>query len=113
MSKLDDIVQKYQEQNKKLGLGIDATLLETVTRKLGPSIYDNDANRVSGGDPEELMTVKKNFLIKKLGLKDGPELDDAIAEVIAKLGSSNPNKYRALVYAMLTEKYGKQSVYGC
>ncbi len=113
MGKLDDIIAKYKEENAKLGLGINDDLLEQVTRGLGPSIYDNDANRVSGSDPDELATVKNNYLIKKLGLADGPELDTAIAEVMDKLGSSNPNKYRALVYALLCEKFGKQSIYDC
>ena len=111
MSKLDDIVAKYKEENAKLGLGINNDLLEMVTRKMGPSIYDNDANRVSGGDPEEVARVKNNYLVKKLGLKDSKELDEAITEVMEKIGKSNPNKYRALVYAMLCEKFGKQSVY--
>ncbi|PID32409.1 hypothetical protein CR970_00605 [Candidatus Saccharibacteria bacterium] len=111
MSKLDDIVAKYQEENTKLGLGIKADLLEAVTRALGPSVYDADASRVSGNDPDELATVKQNYLIKKLGLADSPDLDKAIETVMARFDSSSPNKYRALVYALLCEHFDKQSVY--
>lgn len=49
--------------------------------------------------------------MKKLGLADGPELDEAIAEVMTQMGKSNRNKYRALVYALLAKKFKKESVY--
>ena len=55
--------------------------------------------------------VKNNFLIKKLGLSDGPALDAAIGEVAEKLGKSNRNKYRAMVYYLLVKKFGKESVF--
>ena len=61
---------------------------------------------------EELEPVKNNFLIKKLGLADGPQLDAAIASVIDTYGKSERNKYRAVVYYMLTKHFGKEAVYG-
>ncbi|HLS30450.1 MAG TPA: DUF2853 family protein [Flavobacteriaceae bacterium] len=111
MSKFDDAVEKYVAASKKLNLGLTEEYLRAVARGLGPSIYNADAELVSSSDPEELKTVKNNFLIKKLELADGPELDKAIDEVIEKLGSSNPNKYRALVYGLLAKKFNKESVY--
>ena len=59
----------------------------------------------------ELETVKKNFLIKKLGLPDGPELMEGINAVIDTYGRSERNKYRAVVYYMLTKHFGKESAY--
>ena len=56
--------------------------------------------------------MKNNFLIKKLGLPDGPALDAAIASAIDTYGKSERNKYRAVVYYMLTKHFGKESVYG-
>ncbi|MFT7436369.1 MAG: hypothetical protein ACI8UX_002169, partial [Psychromonas sp.] len=35
----------------------------------------------------------------------------AVAEVIEKMGLSNRNKYRAVVYALLAVKFGKESIY--
>ncbi|MDE1132845.1 MAG: DUF2853 family protein, partial [Ascidiaceihabitans sp.] len=61
--------------------------------------------------PDELETVKKNFLIKKLGLADGPQLMEAINSVIEIYGRSERNKYRAVVYYMLTKHFGKEAVY--
>ena len=53
----------------------------------------------------------QNFLIKKLGLKDGPELDKAIDAVLEKYGKSNKSKYRAVVYYLLAKHFKKESVY--
>ncbi|NBA85132.1 DUF2853 family protein [Emticicia sp. CRIBPO] len=111
MSKFAECIETYKKQNDELGLGLSETLLTGVAKGLGPSIYNADSSKVSGTDPEELARVKNNFLIKKLGLSDGPQLDSAIDEVIEKLGSSNRNKYRAVVYALLAKKFGKESLF--
>lgn len=111
MSKFDDLMVKYHEEAAKLSLSVDADLLTSVAKGLGPSIYNTDSSLVSSSDPEELGRVKANFLIKKLGLADGPELDAAIDEVIETLGRSNRNKHRVLFYYLLVKKLGKESVY--
>lgn len=111
MSKFAEAVATYKAQVADLGLGISDDLLTKVAKGLGPSIYNADSSKVSGSDKTELDRVKANYLIKKLGLADGPELDAAIAEVMEKMGSSNRNKYRAVVYAMLCKKFGKEGIY--
>lgn len=113
MGKREELIAKYAaDMRDKLGVTPDAGLLEKVTIGCGPAIYNADAETVSGTDQDELDTVKNNFLIKKLGLSDGPQLDSAIASVMEQYGSSNRNKYRAVVYYMLTKHFGKESVYG-
>ena len=112
MSKFDEKVELYKKFMKDKGLDFNADLLKAVTKGLGPSIYKRDAETVSGSDPKELLTVKKNFLIKKLGLKDGPKLDEAIAIVIEKIGKSERSKYRAVVYYLLAVHFKKQNIYG-
>ena len=112
MSKRDELITKYAADLKdKCGITADMDLLTKVTIGCGPSIYNADSSTVSGSDEKELATVKNNFLIKKLGLKDGPELDKAIAAVIDQYGKSNKNKYRAVFYYLLTKHFKKESVY--
>jgi hypothetical protein len=111
MSKFDECMETYSSELKGLGISFDADLLKKVAKGLGPSIYNADSSKVSSTDPAELARVKTNFLIKKLGLKDGPALDKAIAAVVAQLGSSNRNKYRAMFYYLLVKNLGKESVY--
>lgn len=112
MSKFDEKVAQYKKFMDDRDIRSNTELLAAVTKGLGPSIYKADAETVSGSDPKELETVKKNFLIKKLGLADSPELDEKIAEVIERIGKSERNKYRAVVYYMLVKKFDKESVYG-
>ncbi|GGX28229.1 DUF2853 family protein [Aquimarina muelleri] len=112
MSKRDELIAKYAADIKdKIGETPDMDLLTKVTIGCGPSIYNSDSSTVSGSDEKELNTVKQNFLIKKLGLSDGPKLDEAITAVIEKYGKSNRNKYRAVVYYLLAKHFGKESVY--
>jgi len=112
MSKFDEKVELYRKFMEEKKLPFNLLLLKAVTKGLGPSIYKRDAETVSGSDPKELLTVKKNFLIKKLGLTDGPELDKAIDEVMEQIGRSERSKYRAVVYYLLAKKFDKASVYG-
>jgi hypothetical protein len=112
MSKRDDLIAKYATDLKdKCGVDVDMDLLTKVTIGCGPSIYNADASTVSGSDQSELATVKNNFLIKKLGLSESDDLDGAIAAVIEKYGKSNRNKYRAVVYYLLTKHFSKESIY--
>ncbi len=60
MSKLQEKIVFYTEEAKRLELSINSDLLAKVTKGLGPSIYNDDAERVSGSDKKELETVKKN-----------------------------------------------------
>jgi hypothetical protein len=113
MGKRDELIAKYADDLKnKCKMIPDMALLTKVTIGCGPSIYDADAATVAASQPSELETVKTNFLVKKLGLKDGPELMEAIHAVIEVYGKSERNKYRAVVYYMLTKHFGKEAVYG-
>jgi hypothetical protein len=112
MGKRDDLIAKYADDLKtKCKMNPDMDLLTKVTIGCGPAIYDADAQTIAAGDAAELATVKKNFLIKKLGLPDTPKLDEAIGAVIDTYGKSERNKYRAVVYYMLTKHFGREASY--
>lgn len=113
MGKRDDLIAQYADDLKnKCGMEPDMDLLTKVTIGCGPAIYNADASTVAGSQPSELETVRDNFLIKKLGLDEGPELMAAIDSVIETYGRSERNKYRAVVYYMLVKQFGKESIYG-
>ena len=112
MGKRDELIALYAaDLQNKCKMTPDMDLLRKVTIGCGPSVYDKDASTVAGGQATELETVKNNFLVKKLGLKDGPELMAAINSVIEVYGKSERNKYRAVVYYMLTKHFGKEKIY--
>ena len=111
-SKKAELIEKYAAHiQEKFGQTPDMVLLEKVTHGLGPAIYNRDAATVSGSSESELETVKQNFLIKKLGLDDGPELMSTIRAVMEQYGASVRTKYRAVVYYVLVRKFDKVQIY--
>ncbi len=112
MSKRDELIAKYAEDLKaKCKMTPDMGLLTKVTIGCGPAIYNADSSTVAGSDASELETIKKNFLMKKLGLADSPKLMEGINAVIETYGKSERQKHRAVVYYMLTKHFGKEAVY--
>ncbi|MDT0295116.1 DUF2853 family protein [Mesonia ostreae] len=111
MSKFDEKIGDYLKHLDEIEEKHDVDLLRKVAKGCGPSIYNKDASTVSGSDPKEMETVRKNFLVKKLGLTDSDELEKGMNAVIEKYGKSRSNKYRAVVYYLLTKHYKKEAVY--
>ena len=112
MGKRDDIIEAMIAESKRLELDVTDEFITKVTIGLGPVIYNKGTANVACSKKDELETVKKNFLKKKLGLtNDDAELDEAIKEVCEKLGKSNKNKFRVHFYALLAIKFGKTDIY--
>lgn len=112
MGKRDELIAKYADDLKnKCGMTPDMNLLTKVTIGCGPAIYNADAETVAASQESELETVKKNFLIKKLGLNDGPELMSAIDAAVETYGKSERNKYRPVFYYLLVKHFGKEAAY--
>ncbi len=112
MSKRDELIAKYADDlTNKCKMKPDMALLTKVTIGCGPAIYNADSATVAGSDASELETVKKNFLMKKLGLADSPKLMEGINAAIDTYGRADRNKFRAVIYYMLTKHFGKEAVY--
>lgn len=111
MSKFQEQYDKISAAMKDMGISVDASLFEAVCKGLGPALYNKDASTVASSDQAELDRLKKNFLIGKLGLSESDDLDGAISKVVDQMGKSNPNKYRAAFYYLLTKHFKKESVY--
>ena len=112
MSALDDLIQKYTADLKeKCGIDADAALLRKIAQGLGPSIYRDDAATVASSNQEELDRVKNSFLVKKLGLTAGADLDKGLDAALDAYGRSNRNKYRVSLYYLLVKQFKKESVY--
>jgi len=111
MSKLQECIDTYEAEFKKIDVKFDSDLLRAVTKGCGPSIYKADSAKVAASDKAEMDRVKQNFLIKKLGLDDDEKLDKGLEAVVEKIGKSNRNKYRAMVYYLLVKHFKKEDVY--
>lgn len=113
MGRREDLIERYAaDLREKCGVEPDMDLLTKVTIGCGPSIYDADACTIAATQAHEIETVRKGFLMGKLGLPEGPDLDAAIEKAIETYGRSERNKYRAVVHYLLTRHFGKEAVYG-
>jgi len=113
MGRRDELIELYaHDLREKCRVTPDMELLRKVTIGCGPTIYSDDSCLVAGSDATERATIRRNFLVRKLGLADAPHLDDAIDAVIETYGRSEPRKYRAVVYYLLVRHFGRDSVYG-
>ena len=108
-----NLIAKYAEdlKNKMQDDPPTWTFFQRWSSAADRLFYGADSETVAASQSAEIELVKNNFLIKKLGLKDGPQLTSAINAVIETYGKSERNKYRAVIYYMLTKHFGKESVY--
>ena len=103
-------LNKAIENVKRYDSGADEKLVEAIFNSL-KLVHENlDAMLVGCTDDSELATVKRNFLMKKLGLDDSPELDAAVKEICGQM-KEDRQKQRITFYYLLTKKFGKESVY--
>jgi hypothetical protein len=111
MSKFLEKVEKYKASMDKLGIKRNDALLTAVTKACGPSIYNKDGETVSTTSKDEMERLKKNFLMKKLGLSASDDLEGGIKYATEKIGASNRNKYRAIFYFLLVRKFKKEGLF--
>ncbi|MGB5262974.1 MAG: DUF2853 family protein [Lutimonas sp.] len=110
MSKEEYIALSAKQLKEKCNIDADADLLEGIVKHLGIAALGGDASLVSCEQESELNTIKENFLMKKLGLQDGANLDAAIKKTCEALGASNPLKRRAAFYYLLCKEFGITSL---
>ena len=96
----------YVADIKKYTDSVDADVVAAMEKTYRLVLSQADSAVVAYGDPAELETLKKNFLVKKLGLSDADGLDDAIAAVGEKMKGVS-RKSRLTVYYLLAEQLGK------
>lgn len=112
MNKREELIVKYaQDLKDKCGVEPDMDLLTKVTVGCGPAIYNRDSATVSASDEKECNTVKENFIAKKLGVTDADTADAALNKAMDTYGRSTKNKYRAVVYYLITKDLNKESIY--
>ena len=108
MSKFEEKVTAYEAALDKVDVDNDKDLLRKVTKGLGPSIYNNDSNKVACSDKAELDRVVNNFVVKKLGM-DKAKGEQAVQAVCKKY--VDRSKHRAVFYYLVVKELGAESHY--
>lgn len=97
-----ELIDKYKKELSKIRVKVDDVLLKAVVKSLGPAVYRDDASKISAADGDELERVKQNFMVRRLGLSNSPKLDAVLNKAIDTMGRSTKNKYRAVLYYIIT-----------
>ncbi len=108
MSELADKLAKLKSQAEsqlsECGVSnIDDALLSKLVDNLKLIVDNKDAILVSGQDESELETVRKNFVVKKLGVDDASKGAAAVSAVASKM-SGIRMKNRAAFYYMVQKE---------
>jgi len=104
----DEVLQR---ELNNIDVAYNPDLYDAIHTYLGPATHDRDASLVACSDPEELKTVKKNFLEGKLNMPASPDLDEVIETVCTKMGTSNRHKSRTTFYYLLVILLNKEDVF--
>lgn len=112
MNKLEQKLELYTKSLvEKCNVQPDAELLKAVTKAMGPSIYNADAEIVAMSEKDEVTTLKENFVKKKLGLTDDAQVDAVVEKAFDIIGKSNPRKYRAVMCYLIVVELGKEALF--
>ena len=108
MSELEEKLAKLKanaaSQLNECGVNsIDDGLLDTLVNRLKLIVDNRDALLVSGADPSELETVRKNFVVKKLKIEDKDKGAAAVSAVADKMKGIRM-KNRAAFYYMVQKE---------
>jgi fructose-1-phosphate kinase PfkB-like protein len=95
--KLAKLIEKAESQIREVGSEVDSELVSEIAGRFSMMLDNKDAMLVSGSDPSELETVRRNFVEKKLGITD-KEKGAAIVSKIADKMSGIKMKNRVAFY---------------
>jgi len=102
-------IDKHKQDVSNYVSKVDAELVEALAKTYRLVLSNKDSAYVACSQKDELDTIRKNFLKKKLGLSfPDEELDAAIKEVCETMKASR-NKSRLSFYYLLAEKFGGKS----
>ncbi len=106
-----EMMQKCCDDIKKHNGSVDEGMVANMLKSYRLVMSKADTRLVACGDVNELETVKKNFLKKKLGCTDSDDRMDAmIAAVCDKMKGTN-QKSRMTFYYLLAHEAGMQHVF--
>lgn len=99
--KLEKYKSEAESQLKECGESdIDGALLDELVSNLKLVINNRDALYVAGTDESELETVRKNFVVKKLGVSD-KDSGTAVVKAVAGQMAGVRLKNRAAFYYLV------------
>ncbi len=103
MSELASFRAQAVKQLEACGAKINDEKLDVIVNRLKLIVGNKDATLVSGTDPSELETVRKNFVEKHVGVDNKEKAMAGITKIVEKM-SQFKMKNRAAFYYLVQEE---------
>ena len=87
----------------------DEDLLDRVITACGPAAFSESGVLVDPASDKERAHIRSHFLVRKLGLKDGPSLADAIDGACETYPNQGETLLRPVLYYLLVKYFGLET----
>lgn len=110
MGRLEEILaQTARDLREGCGVAPDMALLARVAAGCGPAIFDPRGALIDTADAGAVEKLRRNFLIRKLGLPEDPDLRAAISAAAALWPGPAVQTPRLLLCYLLVLQFGGAS----
>lgn len=110
MGRREDLVRACaQDLRQKCGMAPEEELLDRVITACGPAAFSETGVVVDPVSDGEHAHIRSHFLVRKLGLKDGPALSDAIDAAFEAYPRQGERLLRPALYYLLVKYFGLEA----
>lgn len=88
---------------------LEPELLDRVIKACGPAAFTAEGATIDPEDGVERESIRGHFLVRKLGLKDGPELAEAVDAAFEAYPAMGEPHYRPVIYYLLVKYFGREA----
>ncbi len=104
-------IQAHKDFVTKYAKNVNAAALDGLAKNYALVLSNNDSQYVAASDESERVTVRENFLKKKLGLTESDATLDAAVVAVGEILKEERFKSRLAYYYLLAEKFNKLGVF--
>lgn len=104
-------IEDHKKTATKYAGSVNRAALDGMAKNYALVLRNRDSAYVACGDDAEKATVRKNFLQKKLGLKNSEADLNAAVDAVCETMNADRFKSRLAMYYLLAEKYGKLDMF--
>lgn len=104
-------IQEHKATVMKYVKNVNTAALDGLAKNYALVLSNKDSQYVASGDEGERITVRENFLKKKLGLTNPDAELDAAVVAVGETMKEDRFKSRLAYYYMLADKYNKLGMF--
>jgi len=109
MGRRDDLIEACaRDLEVKCGMPPEPELLDRVIKACGPAAFSVEGASIDPENGAERESIRSHFLIRKLGLRDSPDLADAVNAAFEAYPGKDEPRYRPVIYYLLVKYFGRE-----